>query len=146
MGRCRATILAVAVAWASSEVLLAQPDAFQVVVNASNHVEQLPKTNLAKLFLKKEVRWPSGLTAIPVDQNAESPTRESFSRAIHGRGAEQIRKYWLRVIFAGLDEPPLELDSDDEVLEFIRHNAGAVGYVAAGIPLSDRVKTLEIVE
>ena len=51
-----------------------------------------------------------------------------------------------QLVFSGLGSPPEELGSDAAVLDFVAHNVGAIGYIAAGTPLVDRVKALKVTE
>jgi hypothetical protein len=125
--------------------LSAQNEAeFKLVVNASNPADEMPKKQVSRFFLKKEKTWPNGLVVAPVDQLTSSPIREVFSKVVHGKRAQAIENYWQKLIFSGSGTPPLKLASDEEILEFILYNVGAIGYVAAETTLFDGVKALEI--
>lgn len=56
--------------------------------------------------------------------------RESFSRVIHGRSANQIAAYWQQQIFSGRNIPPEQRSSDDEVIAYVSSTPGAIGYVS----------------
>ena len=73
------------------------------------------------MFLKKTRTWSeSDLPVELVDQREKSPVRAAFTRAIHdGKKVSAIKSYWNRRIFSGRDVPPLELASDQEVLDFV---------------------------
>ena len=55
-----------------------------------------------------------------------------------------VKSFWQRMIFSGRGVPPVEKDTDEEVLSYVGANAGAIGYLSAGAALSDDVKKLEI--
>ncbi len=120
--------------------------AFQVVVHSDNPTDALTRTQLSRIFLKKIQKWEHGLEIQPVDQTLESPVRDSFSKEVHGRSAKSMRGYWQRQIFSGLAVPPIELQSDQDVLEHVRRNPAAVGYVSSEARLEGDVKVLEIAE
>ena len=122
----------------------AEEAAFKVIVNAGVTVKPLTVKEISQVFLKKTTLWPSGLKITPVNLRVEHPTREEFSQAIHGKGAHPIERRWQTLIFSGMGVPPLQLDTEEEVVEFTKSNAGAVGYVAADTPLPAEVKELEI--
>jgi len=124
----------------------AETESFRVVVNASNPVTAMTKQQISRLFLKKETRWENGFKVTPVDQVLDSPTGASFSEAVHERTVKEIKSHWVKVVFSGLGNPPIELKSDDEVLNFVKHNVGAIGYVSVGTPICDGVKVLNIRE
>lgn len=135
---------ALVVALTPEIALLAQAPLFKVVANASNPATSLPAAEVSKLFLKKVDRWEGGFRVSPVDQQPDSRARVDFSRAIHRKDVDAIRKYWRKMAFSGMGTPPPELESDAAVLDFVAHNVGGVGYVAASTALVDRVKVLKI--
>lgn len=142
--RCAGASLALLASATSWDPAHAQGSAFKVVVNESNPVSSLPVEEVSKLFLKKAERWEDGFRASPVDQRPERRVRMGFSRAIHGKDVDAVRKYWRKMAFSGLGTPPQELESDAAVLDFVAHNVGGVGYVSGSAELVDRVKVLEI--
>ncbi len=117
---------------------------FKVVIHTDNPTFSLPRDEVAGFFLRKTELWDHGAPAAPVDQTSRSEVREAFSLAIHDRPASKIVGYWLRVLFPGDMEPPPELASDAEVLDFVALDPGAIGYVAAGAPLPPAVKVLHV--
>lgn len=121
---------------------------FKVIVNQANSTTSISKKNLSDCFMKeaKTYTWISGQYVVPVDLSATSETRQRFSKKIHGRDASAVKNYWQRQIFSGRAVPPAEKGSDAEVLEFVRNNPGAVGYVSAEAEVGAGVKVLEIIE
>lgn len=117
---------------------------FQVVVHASNPEDTITRSELAKMFVRKVRRWDDGSTVFPVDQAPDRAVRRSFSEEIHGKKLTAIKAYWQRMIFSGRAAPPPELNSDRAVLEYVRNNRGAIGYVSAGVEVGSGVKTLRI--
>ena len=117
---------------------------YQVVVHASNPVESLSHDRLSSLFLKKVTRWDNGGEVQPVDLDDESSVRETFSRDVHGKDVPSIKSYWQKMIFSGRATPPPELSTDAEVLEFVRSNRGAVGYVRQGASVGSGVKVVRV--
>ena len=122
----------------------AQAQGYVVVVNESNTVSALSRSEAANLFLKKSARFANGRPAVPVDLAKDAQIRDSFSRAVLGRSASAIASYWQQQIFAGKDVPPVEKPSDADVLAFVRANPNAIGYVSAGAPLGGGVKVVSI--
>jgi ABC-type phosphate transport system substrate-binding protein len=117
---------------------------FQIVVNAGAGVSEISSDDLSKIFQKKSRNLPSGESAKPVDQGKDAGVRESFSEAVLGRSAGQIESWWQQQIFSGKDVPPEQKDSDAAVLEFVRANPGAIGYVSAGADLGGGVKAVRV--
>jgi ABC-type phosphate transport system substrate-binding protein len=115
---------------------------FQVVVHTSNQTSAISAKALSRLFLKKDKKWSDARPVTPVDLVPDSPVREAFTTAIHGRKVSSIKSYWQRQIFQGKAFPPMEQATEAEVLEFVAETPGAVGYVAPSTPLVPNVKTL----
>jgi ABC-type phosphate transport system substrate-binding protein len=124
--------------------LTAQEGGFQLVVSSANPSSAIAKAQVARLFLKKSTTWDHGLKVVPIDRTANSTVRAAFSRQIHGKEVSFIRNYWQKLIFTGRGTPPPEAGSDREVLDFIRRNSGAIGYVASGTSLGSGIKALRV--
>jgi ABC-type phosphate transport system substrate-binding protein len=104
---------------------------FKVIVNETNATETLTKKEVSEIFLKTMKKWADGSEVVPVDLNARSQTRATFSQEVHGRGVGAIRSYWQQAAFSGAGTAPLERSDDAEVIAFVKANAGAIGYIAA---------------
>jgi ABC-type phosphate transport system substrate-binding protein len=115
--------------------------AFRVIVNPSNTTTVVERRFLAEAFLKKTTRWADGSVIRPVDLDGESGVRRRFSEDVIGRSVSAVKNYWQQVVFSGRDLPPAELDTDDQVIQYVVKHEGAVGYVS-GTANIDRVKTL----
>ena len=122
----------------------AQSDySFIVVVNAANPTTALPRSAVAQLFLKRAA-WGDGQKALPVDQPEDSRTRRDFTQLVHRKSVMAIRSYWQQQIFSGRELPPPEKQTDREVLEFVRENPNAIGYVSAAADIGPGVKILNL--
>jgi ABC-type phosphate transport system substrate-binding protein len=128
------TLLVLAVLMAVTAAA-AEPPAFIVIVNAAN-AAALTRQEIANVFLKRVTRWPGGGGAIAVvDALPDSPVRDDFSRSVLHRGTTAVEAYWQQQIFSGRDVPPVQKESDADIVAFVRNNRGGIGYVAAGTPL-----------
>lgn len=123
---------------------IAQAQDFKVVVNVSNSMDSISPKALSGLFLKKDLTWPDGRAVVAVDLGPDSPTRAAFTEQIHGKKVSSIKSYWQRQIFAGKAVPPMELETDAEVLAYVAVKQGAVGYVSSTSPLRAKVKELAV--
>lgn len=121
-----------------------QAGSYQVVANDGVGADQISRSELSRIFLKKTSRWPDGTAAEPVDRDADAPTRTAFSREVHDKEVAWIQSYWQRLLFSGRETPPPELASDREVLEFVGRTPGAVGYVGSDASLGSGVKALRV--
>ena len=111
-------------------------ESFQLIVNSGNPVASMDAKDVAKLFIKRVSAWDDGVSADPVDQAPDSAVREAFSETVHGRSVTAVKSYWQKQIFSGRGVPPPELSSDAAVVDFVKKNRGAIGYVSAGADVS----------
>lgn len=110
--------------------VLAQTKSYKVVVNPSNPLTSISYENVSRIFLKKTTKFPNGLSASPVDLPGSSPIREHFSEDVFGKSASAVNAYWQQLIFSGRDIPPPQ-KNENGVLDFVRSNEDAIGYVSA---------------
>ncbi len=115
-----------------------------MVIHAENPTTELSAAKVARMFLKKLKRWDHGDRVAPIDLDAKSPIRKDFTKAVHGKSVTAINSFWQRMIFSGRGVPPLEESSEEKILDFVRADPGAIGYVAAGTPLGDGLKQLKV--
>ena len=110
-------------------------DSFHVIINPANPATVVDRAFVAQAFLKKVRRWPDGQTILPVDLTRDSSVRRQWSLDLLGRSVEAVKNYWQQLIFAGRDLPPPELPSEGDVVSYVLHNPGAIGYVSASAQL-----------
>lgn len=98
-----------------------------VIVHPNNKLESLAPQQVQDIFLGRTRTFPNGKFALPIDQSSE--LRADFYRMLTSRPIAQINAYWARIIFTGQASPPLQLPDDTAVLQTVRENEGAIGYV-----------------
>jgi hypothetical protein len=54
---------------------------------------------------------------------------EVMAATIFGRDMKYVKKYWLNLVFQGRANPPVYLDSNEEVLNYVKKHPGAIGVV-----------------
>jgi len=104
--------------------------AYHVVVHPENPVASLDRRALARIFLKNTTRWEHDGEIHPVDQSPQSEVRRRFDEEVLGRSVAAVRNAWQQAIFSGRDVPPPELGSDAMVLDYVRRDPQAIGYVS----------------
>jgi ABC-type phosphate transport system substrate-binding protein len=127
-----------------SSPLAAGAQDFTVIVNSANPVASMPRTDVAKLFLKKTVSWQSGQSVAPVELPPAAKAREAFAQTVLNKSIAQVKSYWQQQIFSGRDVPPPEKQTENDVVAFVRSNPGAIGYVSKGADIGRGVKALSL--
>jgi ABC-type phosphate transport system substrate-binding protein len=109
-------------------LLLASPVRADVAVIAhpGNPAGTLSPKDVQDIFLGRKRTFADGRYAEPVDQSA---LRAEFYQTLTERPIEQINAYWARILFTGQAMPPPQLPDDAAVLETVRGNGNAIGYI-----------------
>lgn len=100
-----------------------------VVANAGSGVERLSRDEVINIFLGRYRQLPSGLAALPIDQPAEQPLKAQFYRKLVNKDLAEINAYWARLTFSGKTSPPRQAANAAEVVDWLAHTRGAIGYV-----------------
>lgn len=124
-----------------AELLYSQE--FKIIVHADNSINKLERSKISDLFLKKTDSFPDGLKALPVDLSPDNPLREKFSQKIHNRGVKAVEAYWQQRIFSGQATPVPEKSTEEEIIDFVKNNPGAIGYISVSIS-SPGIKEIEV--
>jgi ABC-type phosphate transport system substrate-binding protein len=98
-----------------------------VIAHIKNNIDALTEKQVQDIFLGHTRLFPNGKFALPIDQS--SPLRAEFYEKLTGRPVEQVNAYWARIMFTGQASPPQQLPDDKAVLQTVRENEGAIGYI-----------------
>ena len=120
-----------------------ETESFVIIVNKSNNVSSLSKSQTSRMFLKKVFTWKDGEPVKPIDLTPNNKVRQKFSQDIHGRNVYSIKNYWQQMIFAGRDVPPLEKETEQEIIDYVNSHPNSIGYISASANL-DNVKVIEV--
>lgn len=116
-----------------------------VIVNQQNSLEQLTKKQLIDLYMGRTRHFDSGSRVIAVDASLQSAEREAFYQMLVEKTIPEIQAYWARLLFTGRAVPPFQVESTNDIINFVSENGSAIGYVAKA-PVSDRVKVVYVLE
>lgn len=114
-----------------------------VIVSARSPVATLSRNHLIDLYLGRTSRFPDGQTAVPIDQDEGSATRELFYGEIIGRSTSQIKAHWSRIIFTGRGRPPRAVSDGTEMRGVIAQNPSAIGYIDRAL-VDSSVRIVEV--
>jgi ABC-type phosphate transport system substrate-binding protein len=136
-------LFAITMSFGGARPLPAQ-EGYVVIVHASNPGTAMRSADVSKLFLRKTTKWPNGTKAQPIDLGVSAIARRKFSDSVHQMDVPSIKSYWQELVFSGRGEPPPERPSDADIVEYVRANKGAIGYVAIA-PNTPGVKVLAVI-
>lgn len=113
---------------ALSVALPARAD-LHVVVSAGSSVRSLPQKEAVDLFMGRVRSLPGGEFAITLDLPRDSAGRAAFYRALTGQPMAQINSYWSRLLFSGQVTPPQPVASEAAMVDAVKANPRAIGYL-----------------
>src|SRR5690606_16914225 len=140
---CSSVLCLLAVLLPAARAEAATPQRFVVIVHPSHDETEVSRKRIADAFLRKTGYWGDRQAIRPVDLEPGSAVRHAFTQKILSRSVSAVKSYWQQRIFSGQELPPPELETDDDVVEYVQRNPGAIGYVSARTPLKG-VKVLVV--
>lgn len=123
--RTRCTLIALALVLAVNVV---RADVVPVVA-ANSPVTTLSKSQVASIFLGKEVRFPNGMQVVPIDLPEGSPVRDEFYATFTGKSPAQVRAHWSKIIFTGRGKPPRAVPNSVEARKAVAGDPQAISYI-----------------
>lgn len=102
---------------------------FVVIGTHELYPQTLSGTEIIDIFMGRKKRLDNGTYVIPVDIEIENPMRGGFYKTLMGKSLSEINSYWARLVFSGRGVPPRRAESVNEIIEIIKDNKGAIGYV-----------------
>jgi ABC-type phosphate transport system substrate-binding protein len=125
--RIPALMLSLLLAGAPAAALAA--DTLYVVVSAQSAIRALTQKDLLAIYTGRTRTWPGGEPATPFDQPRDSAARADFDQTLTGMDMARINSYWARLHFTGQVQPPPALGDDAAIIQRLRADPSAVGYL-----------------
>ena len=99
-----------------------------VIANPGVKATEISKNDLRDVFTGAATALPGGGNVVPILLKAGT-VHEEFLQAYIGKNDTAYRAGWRSLVFSGQASMPKSLDTDTAVVEFVAHNAGAIGYI-----------------
>lgn len=115
---------------------------YTVICNASNPAASISDVNLMNIFLGKKTSWDNGKKITFVTLK-EGDSHKQFLRKQVKKNPQQFKNYWKKMLFTGKGVIPKSFSDDAGVVEFVKNNEGAIGYISKETS-ADGIKILPI--
>lgn len=119
-----------------------QAGEIKIIANPSVAASGISSDDLKRVFLVTKSSLSDGSHVEPVLEKGGA-THEAFIKEYLGKTDAALSTYYRSLVFTGKGTIPKTLASDAEVVSYVAKTKGAVGYVAAGTPVTG-VKELEV--
>ena len=110
---------------------------YQIIANESGLTE-MNIADLRKRFKGKYYSWETKIDVIIVLPSSKHKNAEEISRIIYDKSFYGVKKFWLSLVFQGRFNAPNFFDSDEEIIDFISKNKGALGFVSKKVSVSEK--------
>ena len=77
----------------------------------------------------RQITWPNEQAITVYVLSNQHQTHQIFSTKVLRMFAYQLDRIWNKLVYSGLGEGPIKVQSEMEMLERVRQKPGAVGYV-----------------
>lgn len=138
--RLRLLVIAAAAAFAAH----AHAD-FYVIAQAGNPQPALTQNEAINLFMGRSRSFSNGDFALVFDLPRNSPQRAAFYQALTGMSQAQVNSYWARLMFSGQSMPPQPLPDEVAMIDIVKRNPSAVGWLSKE-PADKQVRTLLVIK
>lgn len=121
---------------------LAQDSRLAVIVNEQGTPDELDLKQVKKVFRGEQQRWEGGKkVAIALMKNSH-PTGNHTASKLYDMSGNELKKYWLSLVFQGNVSAPEFFSSEDALVNYVKTTPGAIGIVSA--EATDGAKTIHI--
>ena len=122
-----------------------------VVVNRDNPVKSISMTELKRIYLGEINHWQSNnednAAIILIDYRHKSKIATKFYKKVTGFSHSRVRLKWIGKMLNGeIQRLPVNLDSDEKILDFVSKNRWCIGFVSSSSfdSLMTSIKSVQI--
>jgi hypothetical protein len=143
MTRRQYLCLGISLCWESYQAQGSQGQEFAVIVHPSNRFDNLSRSKLGFLFLRKISRWPWGPEVAPLDLVPGEPLRRVFAQRVLRISEEQRAAYWIDQRATRGVSPPAEARDAAAAKLWVAARPGGIAYVSLS-SVDSTVKVIRI--
>jgi ABC-type phosphate transport system substrate-binding protein len=111
-----------------------------VIVNTANN-DTIDATLVKKIYLGKAKSFPSGGKVNVFTLSSNMPETEHFRKNALNKSNSQFKSYWSKLTFTGKGTPAKELSSPAEIINAVKNDPNAIGFINTN-DLNSDVKAL----
>lgn len=103
-------------------------NSYSIIVNKELTMETIDKETASSIYLGKKSNWPNGsrIHVVILDQDE---INKLFMNDIIKKTPTQYKAYWNQLVFTGKGTPPISFKTSKEVVEYVKTNSGAIGFI-----------------
>jgi len=103
-----------------------------IIVNKASPLTAAQASDIQRVYLGKTQKI-DGTAVTPINQTKNTSLSDTFNKVVLNKSGNQVKAYWSKLIFTGKGTPPQELNNDVEVINAVRGDVNAIGYIDANL-------------
>lgn len=121
-------------------------DGPSVVVDRHVELTSIEQSELIRIFTRKKVFWPSGQKISVFIKPQNSLEHKIFSINILNLSPYKYKSLTDSIVYSGNNNPPTEIDSDEQMLSMLSKTPNSIGYVNYSIVINNENNELIIIK
>lgn len=103
-----------------------------IIINASNPVAVMTASQVKLTYLRKiNKRWKEiNKNIVPIDRKSDNEIRKSFMKEVLQMSSDEMSRYFTEREYQNAEAPPIKLTSDDDIIDYVSNNIGAIAFVS----------------
>lgn len=103
-----------------------------VIINSGNPVVTMTASQVKLTYLRKiNKRWKElNKNIVPLDRKSDNEMRKTFLKEILQLTSDEMSRYFTEREYQNAEAPPLKFTTDNEIVDYVENNIGAIGYVS----------------
>jgi len=107
----------------------AQNQMLTVISNDKGAPTELKLSDLRSIFLGERQRWRNGSKISIALMKTSTPAGMFTCRKIYDMSSDDLKKFWLALVFEGKADAPAFFNTTSELESFVAENPGAIGII-----------------
>jgi ABC-type phosphate transport system substrate-binding protein len=107
----------------------AQNETLIVISNKKGAPEEMKMTELKSIMMGERQRWKDGNKIKIALMKPNTPTGTSTCKKVYDMNVDEVKKFWLQLVFQGKALAPDFFNSEAELKAFVSQNEGAIGII-----------------
>ncbi|WP_233267341.1 hypothetical protein [Paraglaciecola sp. L3A3] len=117
----------------------------QVIVNASVETEEIDVEQARRIFSMRQTAWRDNQKITVFVLASKHKTHQIFTTQVLGVFPYQLERIWNKLVYSGLGEEPIQVNSEQEMIERVSKQSGSIGYVLQHVE-NVNIKTVNLVK
>jgi ABC-type phosphate transport system substrate-binding protein len=102
-----------------------------ILIGNTIGAKELKVFNMLKIFKGQQSNWNNGNSVTLVLPSTKTSSSEQIAKLVYNTSTSGMQKYWLGLVFQGRANPPVFMDSTEEMIRFVQRTPGAIALIPA---------------